>query len=147
MYACKARRKRQRRKPRNFCSTCPVIEMNCSSTIVSVAFDPAWTELTTEQLELLDEWVAEKAGGLIVVAGPVNTSTWSRGRHAAADDEKIAIVKNLYPVTFYRSGAATIQLGRAGSDQAWPLEFTEEGLRAPFLWLEDSPTGSENVLE
>ena len=110
-----------------------------------VAFDPAWTELTTEQLELLDEWVAEKAGGLIVVAGPVNTSNWSRGRHTSADDAKIAIVKNLYPVTFYRSGAATIQLGRAGSDQAWPLEFTEEGLRAPFLWLEDSPTGSENT--
>ncbi len=110
-----------------------------------VAFDPDWTQLTSEQIQLLDEWVAEKAGGLIVVAGPVNTALWSRGASGTGDDQKLSLVRDLYPVTFYRRGAATIQLGRVGSDTPWPLRFTEEGQRAQFLWLEDSPTGSESA--
>ncbi len=48
-----------------------------------VAFDPDWMKFNELQIELLDRFVAEQAGGLIVVAGPVNTPQWAgqrRGR-------------------------------------------------------------------
>ena len=38
-----------------------------------VAFDPDWTELDATQVELLEKWISEEAGGLIVVAGPIQT--------------------------------------------------------------------------
>jgi hypothetical protein len=34
-------------------------------------------------------------------------------------------------------------LGRFGGKDAWPLEFTREGLESEFLWLEDDPVNSE----
>ncbi|MDP6060991.1 MAG: hypothetical protein QGH33_18945, partial [Pirellulaceae bacterium] len=42
-----------------------------------VAFDPNWMALNVAQTEMLKRWVAEKAGGLIVVAGPVHTPRWA----------------------------------------------------------------------
>lgn len=109
-----------------------------------VAFDPDWTQFAENQIQLLDEWVAEQAGGLIVVAGPVHTGSWSRGA-SGGNDEKLRLIRDLYPVTFYRRGAATITLGRVGSETAWPLEFSDEGRRAQFLWLDESPTQSEQM--
>src|SRR5262249_60409 len=38
-----------------------------------IAFDPDWTQLSLEQMSLLEKWVGTHAGGLIAVAGPVNT--------------------------------------------------------------------------
>jgi len=110
-----------------------------------VAFDPDWSQLTEEQVSLLDEWVAEKAGGLVVVAGPVNTSRWTRGDLSGSDEGRMARIRDLYPVTFYSRGAATIQLGRVGSETPWPLQFTDDGRRAQFLWLEDSPGENEQT--
>lgn len=110
-----------------------------------VAFDPNWNLLSSEQVEILDEWVAEKAGGLILVAGPVHTSQWSRGDRSGGDDAKLAKIRSLYPVTFYSRGAATIQLGRVGSETPWPLQFSDDGKRSQFLWLEDSPGENEQA--
>lgn len=41
-----------------------------------VAFDPDWKEMGEPQIDLLERWVAEKAGGLVVVAGPVEMDRW-----------------------------------------------------------------------
>jgi len=109
-----------------------------------VAFDPDWMKLSKEQLDLVDEWVAEQAGGLLIVAGPVQTPIWSRSA-GFADDERARAVRDLYPVSFYRHGSATIQLGRVGSETAYNLDFTEDGKRAQFLWLDDSPTNSQEI--
>ena len=53
-------------------------------------------------------------------------------------------VKALYPVSFYRRSGLFAR-GRYASTQAWPLELTDEGLAARFLWLDDSPTHSEEL--
>ena len=108
-----------------------------------IAFDPNWEALDELQAELLEKWVAEKAGGLIAIAGPVFTPEWTRfrrGRNLAVDT-----IKRLYPVSFFSQGSAALQLGRFGAERAWPLEFTRDGLQADFLWLEESPTESERT--
>src|SRR5207249_2167953 len=43
-----------------------------------VMYDPDWSEFTGEQLALLQKWVDTQAGGLILVAGPVNTYQLAR---------------------------------------------------------------------
>jgi hypothetical protein len=105
-----------------------------------VAFDPNWLALNLAQTQMLKRWVAEKAGGLIVVAGPVHTPSWA---NRLKGDERIDILKLLYPVVFYRLGSATLSLGRFASDSAWKLKFTRDGEDAEYLWLEDDQILSE----
>ena len=105
-----------------------------------VAFDPDWTRLDLLQIKNLEQWVADKAGGLIVVAGPVHTPQWANVRQG---DSRLDTIRALYPVVFYSSGLATLGVGRFGGEEPWPLQFTREGLEAEFLWLEDTAVNSE----
>ena len=99
-----------------------------------VAFDPDWTELDAAQVDLLEAWVAEEAGGLIVVAGPIHTSMWTQS------PEHLKI-RALYPVEFQRR-LTLLDDGIYGSDTPWPIEFSSEGRQTEFLWLADSPEES-----
>lgn len=108
-----------------------------------VAFDPDWQDLDEIQVQLLDRWVAEKAGGLVVVAGPVFTPEWSRLRRGR--DSRIDTIKSLYPVVFYNQGGVTLTLGRFGGEAAWPIDFTREGENSEFLWLDDDQISSEQI--
>ncbi|HPM79799.1 MAG TPA: VWA domain-containing protein [Candidatus Anammoximicrobium sp.] len=105
-----------------------------------VAFDPDWTLLDLLQIKNLEQWVADKAGGLIVVAGPVHTPQWANVRQG---DSRLDTIRALYPVVFYSSGLATLGVGRFGGEEPWPLQFAREGLEAEFLWLEDTAVTSE----
>lgn len=105
-----------------------------------IAFDPDWEAFDENQVKLLERWVAEEAGGLMVVAGPVFTPQWSARRPG---DVVADTIKGLYPVAFFYQGAATLSLGRFGGDKAWPLQFTRDGLDAEFLWLGESASDSE----
>lgn len=107
-----------------------------------VAFDPDWEQLSAEQVLLLERWVAEKAGGLVIVTGPVFTPQWSSRRRG---DPRIDALKALYPVVFYNQGSATLSLGRFGSEKSWPLAFTLDGQQAEFLWLDDNAAASERA--
>ncbi|MDB2685665.1 VWA domain-containing protein [Mariniblastus sp.] len=104
-----------------------------------IAFDPDWRDLSDEQTEMLERWVAEEAGGLILVAGPVNTPEWTRRPRG---DEAIDRIRDLYPVAFFNQGSARLKLGRFGGDTAYPLAFTREGKASRFLWLGDSASAS-----
>lgn len=95
-----------------------------------VAFDPDWTQLDAIQVDLLENWVAEEAGGLIVVAGPIHTSIWSQ----SPEHMKI---RALYPVEFQRR-LRLLDDGIYGSDKPWPIDFSREGEQSEFLWLADS---------
>jgi hypothetical protein len=68
----------------------------------------------------------------------VHTPEWVQTER---DDERIKLIKGLYPVVFDRwrlSGRKEM-----ASDEAFPLEFTREGLNSEFLWLDDDPLASE----
>ncbi len=102
-----------------------------------VAFDPDWKELDSTQVDLLERWVAEKAGGLIVVAGPVQMDRWIQ-------DPKLVKLRGLYPVEFNRR-LSVMEEGRFGSTVPWPVDFSREGLEAEFLWLADSAARSQQI--
>ena len=107
-----------------------------------VAFDSDWQIMSEEEIDLLERFVSEKAGGLVVVAGPVYTPEWTRDVRRSP---KLKVIQSLYPVVFYTRGSATLDVGRFGGDQAWPLEFTRDGYSSEFLWLEDDASRSEQT--
>ena len=106
-----------------------------------VAFDPDWSLLTDQQIALLERWVAEKAGGLVLIAGPVHTPLWSSLNQSRLADETL---KSLYPVSFYRRSGGLLSRSRYTATQAWPVNLTDEGMSARFLWLGDSASISED---
>ena len=108
-----------------------------------VAFDPDWRLLSVDQAKVLERWISEKAGGLLVVAGPVFTPEWTRRPRG---EPKIDLIRGLYPVSFYSQGSASLKLGRFGGEQPFPLEFSREGRSSRHLWLggEDSVESISN---
>lgn len=106
-----------------------------------VAIDPDWRALGAGGVDLLEKWVAEQSGGLIVSAGPVNAG---RAIHSWAQDPAMSKIRALYPVEFPRSVSATDNAMLQSKDP-WPLEFTPEGLAAEYLWLADTTAASESA--
>jgi hypothetical protein len=104
-----------------------------------VAFDPDWRELKPDQVGLLFKWVDEDHGGMIVVAGPVNAG---RSEEGWVQDPEMAKIRRLYPVEFNQSVTAG-SYKTYSSAEAWPLDFTREGLQASYLWLGDTAIESE----
>ncbi|HEY3393221.1 MAG TPA: hypothetical protein VGK58_10960 [Lacipirellulaceae bacterium] len=99
-----------------------------------VAFDPDWTELDIDQVELLEKWISNEAGGMITVAGPIQTPKWLRSTEHAK-------IRNLYPVEF-QERLTLLDEGQYGGATAWPLAIDRAGREAKFLWL--APTAEEN---
>lgn len=105
-------------------------------------FDPDWTQIPAESIDLLDRWLASQAGGLILVGGPVYHSRWLRLR----TDPRVPRIAGFFPVTFSSRGLM-IGSGREGGETSWPLEFTPEARRAEFLWVTDDPSSSFEAWE
>lgn len=106
---------------------------------VIAAFDPDWKKIageTGESLTLLADWVSSNAGGLVLVAGDVNTPQLTSANEAARQELKTLL--ELYPVV--------LDVQRLVDDeefvQPWPIEFTRDGLEAGFLQLTDNPVTS-----
>jgi hypothetical protein len=59
-----------------------------------IAFDPKWHEVPPEALANLEKWVYMHAGGLILIAGPVNTYQIAN----PANKEAVKPIRNLFPV-------------------------------------------------
>ena len=102
-----------------------------------IAFDPDWRELDPGQIDLLEKWIAEESGGLIAIAGPVFTDAW-------VQTPAMSTIRKLYPVEFNRR-LALLDDSRYGSQQAWPLQLTREGLDAEFFWLDDTAASSKEA--
>ncbi|HEV3236492.1 MAG TPA: vWA domain-containing protein, partial [Gemmataceae bacterium] len=64
-----------------------------------IAFDPDWTALSKEQIVLVEKWV-QNGGGMIAVAGAINTLELSRpsGKSAGGDRSKLKPILDIYPV-------------------------------------------------
>jgi hypothetical protein len=100
-----------------------------------VAFDPDWTKLDAAQVDLVEKWVSEEAGGLIAVAGAIQTPKWIRSTEHAK-------LRDLYPVVF-QNRITLMDDNQTGGDTPWPLAFERSGREAKFLWLGKNSQDSE----
>ncbi len=103
---------------------------------VLLAFDPDWSQISPQQREMLSNWISNEGGGLVVVAGEINTP-------ALATGEQFGDVRKLYPVILDEMGLRLTN--REVAQTAFPLAFTPEGQAAEFLKLSDN--SSENPWE
>jgi len=112
--------------------------MSLSEYDVVIAIDPDWRELDENQAKMLKEWVANQAGGIIFVAGPVHTFHVAR----PADYEHLTHLQTLYPVVLSDSRLPTLTLNHDPS-RPYPLHFTGAAKLYDFLKLDEageSPT-------
>ncbi len=108
---------------------------------VIIAFDPDWRLVPAEGIALLRDWVYQEAGGLILIAGDVNTvQLAAAGEQPTPVQDQLEPLKELYPVVL-STFAAEMRFDQ-DSSQPWALEFTPEGQRAEALQLTDEPTSS-----
>lgn len=104
-----------------------------------IAFDPDWKAISTAAIPLLYDWVADESGGLILVAGDVNTQQLASSGLEEQDDD-LKPLRNLYPVIL--SSFFTAARFDQDSSRPYPITFTPEGLGAGFLQLTDDPLTS-----
>ena len=90
-----------------------------------MAFDADWLSLTVADLDMVDRWLAQQAGGMIIVAGPVYHPRWTRTR----TDPRVGRISGFFPVTFSSRGPL-LGGGRQGGENAWAIEFSPEARRA-----------------
>ena len=114
----------------------PATEAELFEYDVVVAFDPDWSRLSSEQQIFLNNWVAEHAGGLVVVAGEIFTP------RLAQEPETFRDITVLYPVLLNRV-APELQLSQR-ADEPWPITLTPEGRATEFLKIADQ-TGNASV--
>lgn len=104
-----------------------------------VAFDPNWEQLTSGEVDLLETWVAEQGGGMLLVAGPVYTGQSVRGW---LQNPALARIRALYPVDFHNR-VSLIENETYLAKEPWPLDFSREGREAEFLWLADGEAANQ----
>ncbi len=111
---------------------------------VVMAFDPDWKSIPVESFKLLHDWVSLEGGGLILVAGDVNTPVLAGmadpGGSGATGDEQFKPLLELYPVIL--SSYFTAARFDQDSSQPWPIQFTKEGQSLGFLQLTDDAISS-----
>lgn len=109
-----------------------------------LAFDPDWTKVSDSSVEALEQWVAEQAGGLMIVAGSVEMPKWVA---RSASGVKSQMLRSLSPVQLEQRGSRLLAAGRVEADNAWPLRLTPDGEQTDFLWLNDDPETSKKLWE
>ncbi len=109
-----------------------------------LAFDPDWTVVPESSVKAVEQWVAEQAGGLLMVAGSVEMPKWiSR----SASGARSQYLRGLSPVVLQQRGSSLLVAGRVEAAQAWPLRLTADGQQTDFLWLAEDPKVSLRVWE
>jgi len=96
-----------------------------------IAFDADWMALSDEQIDILERWVSEQSGGLVIVSGPVATPKWAGS--AGNGSRKAEIVRGLAPVVMNSRGARLVSIGRFESETAWPLTFAPDAWSNEFI--------------
>jgi hypothetical protein len=103
---------------------------------VVIAFDPDWSKLTPKQLLNLREWVANHAGGVVFVAGPVFSFQLARPKAYGLEKTLLSI----YPVIPKDSRLHGIGLTDLGHDATRPyaLTFSPQARLHEFIKLDET---------
>jgi len=103
-------------------------------------FDPDWNSISTESLDLLERWVTQQAGGIVLIGGPVYHPRWFRKQ----TDPRVSKVRAFFPVQLATRGPL-LGGGRQGGENPWPFQFTAEATRAEFLRISDEVEENQAV--
>ncbi len=107
---------------------------NLSRYDLILAFDPDWTQLTPEQLNLLEQWVRLHAGGLVLVAGPIHTTKLARPGPVR---EQLKQLLDLFPVYLKDSTLLSLTGGDRANSTPHRLVFSSVTPDMEFLKLDD----------
>lgn len=99
-----------------------------------LAFDADWTQVPDRNVEVLEKWVAEQAGGFLMVAGTVEMPKWVA---RSASGSKAIMLRTLSPVVLDQRGSSLLAAGRVEAASPWPLSITSDGMQSDFMWLSD----------
>jgi hypothetical protein len=105
---------------------------NLAQYDVIIAFDPDWTQLSAEQMGLVEKWVGTHAGGLILIGGPVNTYQLARG----VNFEAVRPILDLFPVVLEDSRLQGLGIERP-TTEPWRLHFPGATPDMEFLKLDE----------
>jgi hypothetical protein len=97
---------------------------------VVVAVDPDWSRLSEDQAKKLGRWVQKNGGGLVVVAGALNTA------QLAGNDAKLKAVRGLLPVV-----VAEGKEDKRDTSRPWALNFPKGKPRPAYLRLDADGKG------
>ncbi len=104
-----------------------------------LAFDADWNAIPERSVEALEKWVAEQAGGFLMVAGSVEMPKWIA---RSASGTRASTLRALAPVVLDQRGSSLLAAGRVESSSAWPLTITPDGQQTDFMWLSDDAQSS-----
>ncbi|MDR0391549.1 MAG: hypothetical protein LBH59_06560 [Planctomycetaceae bacterium] len=125
-------------------TTFPMTQSEMSEYDIVFAFDPDWVDLSAEQINVLEDWVARRGGGLVLFAGAVNLAN-PAGWISHSGLEKIWA---LYPVEFLvRQPSRAFEHHYRSGVKAWPLKFSRFGEEAEFLRPLDNQAEARNFWE
>ncbi len=108
-----------------------------------IAFDADWMNLSVSQIEVLEQWVAQQAGGLVMVLGPVASPRWTGT--SGNGDRRAELMRNLSPMVLNGRGSRLVSMGRFESETVWPLKFPDGPRNADFLHVVGDPDESQRV--
>lgn len=107
-----------------------------------LSFDADWTRVPDAAVQAVEQWVAEQAGGFVMVAGSVEMPKWLA---RSAQGTRSMNLRALSPVVLDQRGNTLLAAGRVESETAWPLVLTAEGQQTDFMWLNDDPRSSLDI--
>ncbi|MDR0522327.1 MAG: VWA domain-containing protein [Planctomycetaceae bacterium] len=107
---------------------------------VVIAFDPNWRDLSQEQIDILEFWVARQGGGLILFAGGIQMQDTVTGW---VNDPGMDKIRALYPVEFLIKQSA-FEHRYHGGTTVYPLKFSRAGETAEFLQPDGESGGGAN---
>jgi hypothetical protein len=107
--------------------------LNLAEYDLIIAFDPDWSQLQPSQLAALEKWVNLHAGGLILIAGPVNTYQLAR----PANREALKPILDLFPVILQDSRLQGLGMDRP-TTEPWRLDFPGATAEMEFLKLDEA---------
>jgi hypothetical protein len=100
-----------------------------------VALDPDWGALQKEELSLIKEWVQNKNGGLVMVAGPINTYQLRElGEQTEPDD--LTPIRDLCPLILLDSRLQGLGEGFEAAVK-FPLRFEGPLSQFDFMKLDE----------
>ncbi|MDR1053337.1 MAG: hypothetical protein LBL39_04100, partial [Planctomycetaceae bacterium] len=122
-------------------TTFPMTQKDMSEYDVVFAFDPDWKDLSNEQIDILEHWVARQGGGLVLFAGAINLANPAGWVSTSGLDKVWA----MYPVEFLvRQPSRAYEHNFRSDVKAWPLKFSRFGEDAEFLRPVDNPVDARN---